>query len=285
MNQEKLLRESLRITSRLPGVYSLVINPILRRVNFGVNAGANSEVSGMRFNLDLNDYTQRRAWCGVFENAEVEYIRSVLTNGDVAVDVGSNVGLLALPMARAVGEEGNVFAIDPISANIAKLEENARLNALGNIETVISAVGSSTSDLRFANEHTSADRSTGFYRRSLGGDGIVASQIRLDSFLSSRLGPDLEVQLVKIDVEGMEKDVLAGLGNLLNPDRIRRIMFEIFVDRRGVSKESEEVIDLLVNAGYRIFRLSRRGPLGISPLSDHKIKTWLPTAMNLLALK
>ena len=239
----------------------------------------------MFFNLDLDDYTQRRAWCGVFENHEVEYIRSALTNGSVAVDVGSNVGLLAIPMARAVGEKGIVIAIDPIPANIVKLKENARLNSLGNIETVVAAVGASTSDLRFANEHTSADKSTGFYRRSNAHDGIVASQLRLDSFLPSRLGVNLEVQLMKIDVEGMEKDVLTGLGNFLDPDRVKQIMFEIFVDRQGMSEESKEVIDVLVNAGYRIFCLSRRGRIGDPLPAGHNIKTWLPTAMNLLALK
>ncbi len=273
----------IRMVSKIPGAYSLVVNPLLRRITFSAESGRDSKVNDVHFRLDLNDYTQRRAWCGVFENGEIRFVRRVLASGGLAVDVGSNIGLLTIPMAIAVGDSGKVIAIDPIPSNLEALKENAELNHLRNIETILAAVGNSDTPLRFSNLHHSADTSTGFYRRVSDGEGIAAGQIKLGSFLPDHVGREVIVDLLKIDVEGMELEVLLGLADLLTPDRIRSIMFEVFIDRKGVTKDGNEVIRMLTDAGFVVHRIKRDGHIGKPVRLDRDLRVSLPTAVNLVA--
>jgi FkbM family methyltransferase len=283
------LLATIRIISRtlgqIPGVFSLVVNPVLRRLDWGDSAGQVCLIGGARFELDLNDYTQRRAWCGVFERKEVDFIHRLLQAGHVAIDVGANVGLLTIPMAIAVGDSGRVVAVDPIPANINQLSRNLQLNQLSNTVLVQCAAGSHEGSIRLTNHHTSADKSTGFYHRIHDDSGgISVEQIRLEAKLNTLLDTDTSVKLLKIDVEGMESDVLEGLGSWLNPQRIENVLFEVFVSRDGVDGNAQSTIATLVGAGYEIRFIGGNGQLGLKSVSGDDLTRRRPTALNLVAI-
>ena len=54
---------------------------------------------------------------GEYSEGEVEVFRKVLKPGDVAIDIGANIGALTIPMARLVGETGRVYAFEASAAN------------------------------------------------------------------------------------------------------------------------------------------------------------------------
>lgn len=62
-----------------------------------------------------------------------EFITSKLEKGDVFVDVGANIGYYTILASKIVGDEGRVFAIEPIPQTVAVLRFNVRLNGLSNI--------------------------------------------------------------------------------------------------------------------------------------------------------
>src|SRR5690606_19584442 len=75
-----------------------------------------------------------------FEFKTFDKISSLLNDGDVAVDVGANVGILTLFMSKLVGRKGKVYAIEASRKNIEILKQNLHLNNIKNITTIECAV-------------------------------------------------------------------------------------------------------------------------------------------------
>src|SRR3954453_6323025 len=61
-----------------------------------------AEVFGARMELDLSDWIQRNIYLGSYERQETRVFRRLLKAGDVAVDVGANVGYFT-PLAASRG--------------------------------------------------------------------------------------------------------------------------------------------------------------------------------------
>lgn len=109
-------------------------------------------------------------------------------------------------------------------------------------------------------------------------------QIRLDNHFKNTLQNVNEIRIMKIDVEGMEIDVLDGLGDLFDSKKISAVMFEIFVTADGVAEESDKVIKKISEAGYNIRLVSRAGNLKKSALDVDNLRARRATAINLVAV-
>jgi hypothetical protein len=70
-------------------------------------------------------------WCGIFYEEEVEcYIRHEIKAGDTVIDVGMNVGHVALPAAVLVGPQGKVFAFEPNTKLASRVRQLAEKQGL-----------------------------------------------------------------------------------------------------------------------------------------------------------
>ena len=72
---------------------------------------------------------------------KAEVLTDLLEPGDVAIDVGSHVGSMAIPMAKKVGQEGVVVAYEPQRNMVQTLGGNAQLNGLSNVFSLHAAAG------------------------------------------------------------------------------------------------------------------------------------------------
>lgn len=278
------IRLLLILACKIPGLFSLVINPVIRK-RFSPNGPVRTKLFGCIFILNLSDYTQRKAWLRSFENKEIKFLQKWLRSGDVAVDVGANIGLLTIPMAKAIGEKGQVFAFEPIEENVRSLQANLDVNDLRNVVLTNCAVGSFDGSIRLSDEHHSSDQSSGFFHRATDSEaGVKVKQIRLDNHFKNTFQTVNEIRIMKIDVEGMEIDVLDGLGDLFNCKRISAVMFEIFVTAGGVAEPSVKVIKKISEAGYSIRSVSRSGKLKKSTLDVGNLRARRATAINLVAV-
>ena len=75
---------------------------------------------------------------GEYSEGEVAVFNKVLKPGDVAIDVGANIGALTIPMARLVGENGCVYAFEASAANFDLLRTERRDRT--SLSTAIDAV-------------------------------------------------------------------------------------------------------------------------------------------------
>src|SRR5207244_2690662 len=80
---------------------------------------------------------------GGFEIAEARIMRQLARPNCIAIDVGANLGLHTLILARAVGAEGKVWAFEPLSENVKRLIDHIAFNELDNVSVFEIALGSS----------------------------------------------------------------------------------------------------------------------------------------------
>ena len=138
---------------------------------------------------------------------ELDFLRTHTPAGGVFVDIGANVGTYALVMARHVGPDGKVIAVEPHPITHARLAFNNSASGNTQVKLVAAAAGPADGDLLI---ETDGD--------NLGASHIVSGQntgkaIKVPSLRLQRILDEAEVRHVdalKIDVEGFEDRVLTG---------------------------------------------------------------------------
>lgn len=178
---------------------------------------------------------------GEYAEHEVAVFRSILRPGDVAVEVGANIGAHTLPLARMVGASGSIFAFEPQEMLFNLLSANLALNGVTNVRGRRMAVGREVGSIRVPVLDPS--RSNNFGALGLGGwdYGEQVPLVTLDSL-------DLPAcRLLKADVEGMEEAVLRGASGLIA--RHRPVLY-VENDRRD---RSPALIGLIRAMGYRVW--------------------------------
>jgi FkbM family methyltransferase len=179
---------------------------------------------------------------GEYSPREAEVLASYLRPGDIVLDVGANLGALTLPMARAVGPGGRVIAFEPQSGIRSCLEASLRRSGIDWVEVRPQAAGSKQEKARIPRRDLSAAANSGGVSpgASAAGDEEV-ELVRLDDLGVSTC------RLIRIDVEGMEVQVLAGAERLV---ATCRPVIYVECDRPG----AQAVLQPWLTArGYRVF--------------------------------
>ena len=165
--------------------------------------------------------------------------------GWVVVDVGAHQGIFTLDAARRVGSGGRVVSVEPFAPNRALLESNVKANGLANVAVCAQAAA----ETRGTKTFYVTPLSTGWQSLVLTGEGRVPTTIEaetLDALLNERgVGA---ADLLKVDVEGAWRLVLAGAAGLLA--RRPRIVMEVEGDDAEVDAASARLREL----GYVVER-------------------------------
>lgn len=149
-----------------------------------------------------------------YERATTELFKKLLQPGMIFVDVGANIGYFSLLAAKLVGPEGKVYAFEPEPGNHDLLRKNIELNSYSNIQAIQKAVSDkSESTLLFLSALDTGSHS--LYSEAARGlqESVEITTTTIDEFLESEGWPSID--LMKIDVEGAELVVLAGMENLV----------------------------------------------------------------------
>lgn len=180
-------------------------------------------------------------------NEEEAFVARTLLPGQTYVDVGANVGLLALRAASVVGPGGSVVAVEAHPRTARFLRGNVAMNGFGNVAVESCAVGDARGTVWFSDLHSDDQNGVDPARR-----GLEVPVIPLDELLPASRVP--HVHLLKVDVEGFELHALRGAGELLR--RVDRILIESSTGHCArYGYEAREVFDLLREAGFRLRRL------------------------------
>ncbi len=141
---------------------------------------------------------------GQYCKAELDTWLPYLPKDGFALDIGANFGSHTLGMARAVGRGGRVVAFEPQWALFAMLCGSAALNDLRQIRAQWLALGRETGVVRVPPIRYDMPGNFGGLELGTPGAGEAVPRLTLDSFKFE------DLDFAKIDVEGMELDVLAG---------------------------------------------------------------------------
>ena len=203
----------------------------------------------------------RRLRVGMYEPEVTELMHGLLTPGKTLVDVGANVGYYTLMGARLVGEAGRVYAFEPEPAVFKYLALNAARNGAQNVIAVPKAVADGGGSLPF----TSSALEGGFLNgpSALLDAPITVDAVSLDGYFSTLGWPSIDV--VKLDVEGAEGRVLAGMHELSAKNPELRIVMEYNLEAiRRAGLTSRDVSDVLVQLGFPTAYIIEQG---LKPIS------------------
>ena len=141
---------------------------------------------------------------GEFAQSENDLMVRLIKPGDTAVDVGANVGTVTLALARAVGREGRVFSFEPQRLVFQNLCASLSLNGLTNVYPMQSAVGDREGSVKSPELDPTRAVNFGAARLDENNAGMEVPLTTIDRL-------DLaDCTLIKIDVEGMDYEVLLG---------------------------------------------------------------------------
>jgi FkbM family methyltransferase len=168
---------------------------------------------GVKLRLDLAESLQRDFLFGLYDQAELALLRRELRGGGDFVDVGAHIGMYTVAAAAALRGRGRVLALEPNPSARAQLEANLALNALDNAIVVSAAAGSAPGETVL---HVPATPDPSFSSLEPGrfseGEPVPVRMTTVDDEVEAA---GLRPAAVKIDVEGGELDVVAGMSRVL----------------------------------------------------------------------
>ncbi len=197
---------------------------------------------------------------GGLEAGTRRVLRALIEPGMIVADVGANVGLLTIACARATGSAGKVHAFEPDPAVRRQLEKTLHLNGLSWVDVHAAAAGGANETLQF-NVSPIIGHSSLYElptNESVGGQAIEVQVVRLDDVISTTA----PLNVVKIDVEGAELDVLAGMSGHIAANPGIAIIAEFgpsHLERLGISPESWW--SAFASYGFRVFGIAE--PTGV----------------------
>jgi FkbM family methyltransferase len=179
---------------------------------------------------------------------ELAFLPHLLRPGMTAIDIGANLGVYSLAMARLVAP-GPVFAYEPASEPRALLEHSRELNQASNLEICAAALSDSRRD-----GHLAFGASSEMNALADCGPGERVRITSLDLEEAARGWPPPD--FVKIDAEGEEERILAG-GAKFFSRHSPLVMFEIKVE----DVINENLLSIFPAWGYRLYRLLPATPV------------------------
>lgn len=167
-----------------------------------------------------------------------------------AVDVGANVGQMTSALAHAM-QEGDILSFEPHPDICYTLRKNKDLihkeKRRVTIEIFDKALGAESGHATLnVPKRWSDNAGVASIRENRQSEGLPVKVERIDDVMSGN------IQLMKLDVEGFEKEVLKGAADNLVQKRIRHIIFE---EHNAGGSETERI---LAGLGYRVFAIEKR---------------------------
>jgi FkbM family methyltransferase len=196
----------------------------------------------------LDILQQHVYYFGVWEPILTKWIQQRLTPGDTFVDVGANIGYFSLLASMAVGSGGSVVAIEASPTICRQLEGGVERNRLSNVRIVNAVVAA---DHGRQMVYLGPDTHTGL--TTVRGQAYMTpeSEIRAAPLGSLLTIDELRrARLIKIDVEGHEDAVIAGLAPHLGETRDDlEIAVELHPGRH------DPLFETLQQAGFHAYQL------------------------------
>ncbi len=202
------------------------------------------------------------AWKYRPDDAERHFLACSLRGAKTVLDVGANFGVLTALMCE-LAPDAQVYAFEPHPQTFAALQRNTGSNALAaRVHCVQGAVGASVGTTAFLDTGAPATN-----RIVSGGDHTFQVALTtVDVFCQEhRLS---SVDFLKIDVEGAERNVLAGAAGMFGRRLIRCGMIEICPGNlKQFGKKVDDLHAFFATYGYELFWFGADGgPIGAVPL-------------------
>lgn len=257
----------------LPGGYFIV--QMVKRLFFNSPKTTTWETfafRGIKMRVDLSKQMGAAIfWRGAHDWAPIFALEKVVRQGDTVLDIGANQGEYSLWAARKAGQNGKVYAFEPLKSMYDQLLHNISLNP--KYASVITPIQMGLSD---------EENQLNLYSGNLENEGVntlfpdsdstmleIIQLKKLDDVVQEiKIG---KIDGIKIDVEGAEYMVLKGAYDTIKKN-LPYLFIEINKDAcRKAGYEATAIFDLLTPLGYKFQLIGLRGamtPLDLAKLPE-----------------
>jgi len=194
---------------------------------------------GMRIVTSWNDYPS--AILGYNEKGLVEWLGGKVGMGETWLDIGAHYGYTAMAMARLVGTKGRVFAFEPALSTAGCVFRSLAINRLSQVTIVPMGLGAPAG---LEMKRISITRGMADSTIKSGRDEAAIFVASFDWLWPQICSGDSRIDGAKIDVQGMELEVVRGMADLLKVWK-PKLALEV---HEGVDRQA--LLGLLEDCGY-----------------------------------
>ena len=230
-------------------MYALVVDRVIIRF---LKSLPSVNWYGIEVQMDVRDVIHRKISGGHFEKTERRFISKILRDGVVAIDIGAHCGFLTIAMSKSMSGKGVVHSYEPIPQNAAVLIRNVR--SLGKQVLVHQAAVVATNETSLLLGRPDLwgieeSLTSGNYSANVTENVLEVNAININSILDDHK----TVDLIKIDVEGLETEIIQKI-TIPNLFKLSNIIFETVLGGGEPSNLLKSTIFLLQQNGFDVFR-------------------------------
>jgi FkbM family methyltransferase len=201
---------------------------------------------------------------GYYEPDVARALSRMIEPGDVAVDVGANIGLITVLMAALAGPKGRVISFEPGENNLPRLKHNIELGGFKNVALVEKPVTDAVGETVFYINNDNSGGNALWDPSAFSCNHEIPRRLAMQATTldneKALLGDAPKV--LKIDTEGAEYHVLRGAQGYLKGRKIPFIIAEIHIFGLKEMKSSvRELREYMAQFGYEMFALYSSGCL------------------------
>jgi len=179
------------------------------------------------------------------EGEEVRFLESVAKEGMNVIDIGANIGITTVAIAKRIGRGGKLYSFEPVPEYSDILKRNISCNGLENVKVYELAV-------------TDQVGRASFYQKGVSSGVVVqkgARRFNVSTTTIDRFSNEQKIQridLLNMDCEGSELLVLNGAKETLRKNRVK-IFCEIHHDfLKQLDQSVEDLVDYLQGLEFQV---------------------------------
>ena len=211
-----------------------------------------------KFRCSIKDVLGRHLYkYGVHEPENSKFLQQIikLVDGDIAIDIGANLGWYSVLLNRVSQNGSSIFAFEPDPNNFELLKFNVAKNDCSNVKAFNKAVSVKSETLSL---YKYPEKNLG--RHSLlpqkGAQEIKVNTVCLDEFLNAEFHS--KVKFIKIDIEGYEFYALRGAMKILK--NCPMVMMEFSPHLSPEPSHATELVQFMANLEF-VPKLLKHGKL------------------------
>lgn len=258
-------RKAIRAAGLIRPVRTL-IGPAVGRLVFRISTDVEQPVEVLGHKMYLappGGYPPMDMVAGKYEPQTTRLFSQLARPGMSVVDVGAHVGYYSLLAAKKVGPTGHVFAFEPEPMNYDLLVKNAKLNGYQNIVAVQKAASRREGTAKLYLTALDNGRHSVYDHNLPQAGSRVVETTTVDALLEEHGWP--AVSLVKIDVEGAELDVMAGMERVLRESKDLKLIMEFNPSLlRNAGVDLVKFLEIPARWQFEVYCIDEKA--GVSPL-------------------
>lgn len=223
------------------------------------------EIENLSFNFLVHDnetLSNLLRQRGYHNRNDINLFRDFLTPDSTFIDIGANIGWYTVIASLLLGENGKVISIEPEKSNLDLLQQNCKINNCDNVSIVTAAAldknGTTNFYLNSENfgDHSIAKNTHLRTFSKIESEQKIITTIAVDSLFT--LDEWRKVSLIKIDTQGCESAVLAGMKNNLIHHRPKLIIEFAPAHIYQAGYSAFELFAFIENYGYTPYKICDR---------------------------